>query len=131
MSIVTDHVTGLFRTEWATRFVDTCDIVARSQGALNTTTGEYTPTEVVHYSGACLARPMSPGSTEVGEEQIEQRDYLVVIPWDKVAVEIDDIVKMTSTFDGVLNGKELVVRNIRADTYNTARKLLCEDNQGG
>jgi hypothetical protein len=131
MSIVTDHVTGLFRTEWATRFVDTCDIVARSQGALNTTTGEYAPTEVSHYSGPCLARPMSPSSNEVGEEQIEQRDYLVVIPWDEVAVEIDDIVKMTSTFDGVLNGKELVVRNIRADTYNTARKLLCEDNQGG
>ena len=131
MSVVTDHVTGLFRTEWATKFVDTCEIFARTQGALNTTTGTYTPSEETHYSGPCLYRPLSPGSADVGEEQIEQRDGLLVIPWNADLVQIDDIVRMTSVYDGVLDGKEMVVRNIRVDTYNTARKLLLEDNQGG
>lgn len=130
MSIATGTL-AFFRTQWANRLVDTCTIVKRTAGALNTTTGVYAPTEATHYTGPCLVRPEGPSSIEAGEELVEMRGYLVVIPYTETAVVVDDIVKVDSTRDGVLDVKELVVRNVRADSYNTARKLDCEDNQGG
>lgn len=130
MSIATDTV-PLFRTQWSNRMVDTCTIVRRSPGALNTTTGVYTPTEATQYTGACLVRPQSPTSVSAGQELVEKRDYLIMVPYTVTAVAVDDIVKVDSTRDGVLDIKELVVRNVRTDSLNTVRKLDCEDNQGG
>lgn len=130
MSTASDLV-AFFRTEWSDRFVDTCVINRKSAGALNTTTGEYTPTDTPQYSGSCLVRPKDPYTAVIGEELVELRGYLVIIPYSEEDVAVDDVVTVTSTFDGVLDGKNLIVRNVRADTYNTARKLDCEDNQGG
>lgn len=129
MSIPTSLL-PFFRTQWATRFTATCVINRVGLGAINTTTGVYTPTNTPQYSGPCLVRPASPASVQIGEELVEQRNYLVVVPYDEEDVAVDDIVTVTSTNDGVLDGKTLVVRNVRADEYNTARKLDCEDNQG-
>lgn len=130
MSIASDTV-AYFRTEWADRLVDSCVFAPRVLGGLDTTTGVHPTSGTPTYSGPCLVRPQSAASVVAGEELIEQRGYLVVLPWDAVGVGIDDIGTVTSTFDGVLNTKQVVVRNVRADTYNTARKLDCEDNQGG
>lgn len=120
-----------FRTQWVGRRLDTCVVNRRSLGALNTGTGVYAPSDTPQYSGTCLVRPQSPGSVEVGGEQVELRRYLVILPHDEADVAVDDIVTVTSTRDLQLNGKQLVVRNVRTDTYNTTRKLDCEDNQGG
>lgn len=136
MSLATDTL-AFFRTHWADRMVDTCTIVNRVKGAVNTTTGVYVPTDTTLYTGACLVRPQSASATQAGEELVEQRGYLVVIPWNTTAVVVDGlgieevIVKVDSTRDLLLDVKELVVRNVRTDSYNTARKLDCEDNQGG
>jgi hypothetical protein len=129
MSIPTS-VLGFFRTEWASRFTDTCVVNRVTGRTLNTSTGVYTPTLAAHYSGGCVVRPQSPSSAEAGQELVEQRGYLVVLPYDEADVRPDDIVTVTSTTDTQLNGKQLVVRNVRTDTYNSARKLDCEDNQG-
>lgn len=129
MSVATDHLT-FFRSDWATRFVDTCTIGRVTGRTLNTSTGVYTPTVVSQYSGPCLVRPQAPASAQAGQELIEQRNYRVFLPYTVTAVKVDDVVTVTSIFDGVLNGKQLIVRNILADTYNTRRVLECEDNQG-
>ena len=120
-----------FRTQWAARLLDTCVINRPSLGALNTGTGVYTPTDTPQYSGTCLVRPQSPQSVQFGEELVEMRGYLVAVPHNEADVAVDDVVTVTSTRDLQLNGKRLVVRNVRTDTYNTVRKFDCEDNQGG
>lgn len=130
MSIPTDTL-SYFRGEWATRLTDSCVIRGSSGETLNTTTGELTPTWDTHYSGPCLVRPKSAMSVEAGELLVEQRGYLVVIPYDETDVGVDMEVVVTSNTDEQLDGKVLIVRNVRTDTYNTARKLDCEDNQGG
>lgn len=130
MSVATDTL-ALFRTQWADRLEDSCVIREITGTALNTTTGVITPTYTQRYSGSCLVRPQSPSSAQVGEQLTEQRGYLVVIPYSETAIGVDMEVVVTSTTDAKLNGKVLIVRNVRTDTYNTARKLDCEDNQGG
>lgn len=130
MSIPTSGL-GFFRTQWADRFTDSCVVREVTGESLNTTTGVMTPTYGTHYSGPCLVRPQSGTSVEAGELLVEQRGYLVVIPYDETDVGVDMEVVVTSLTDAQLNGKTLIVRNVRTDTYNTARKLDCEDNQGG
>ncbi len=129
MSVATDAL-AFFRTQWATRFTDTVLVREITGSSLNPSTGVITPTYTTRYSGPGLVRPQSPASVQVGEELVEQRGYLVVIPHGEIAIGVDMEVVVTSATDAKLNGKVLIVRNVRADTYNTARKLDAEDNQG-
>ena len=130
MSIATETV-PLFQAHWADRFTDTCTIIRTTGQTLNTTTGAYsagTPTTV--YSGACLVRPQAASSAQFGGEQVELRGYNVFVPYTVEGVLPDDVVTVTSTTDGELDGKTLIVHNVQSDTYNTRRLLECENNQG-
>ena len=129
MSIPTDTL-DFFRTQWAQRLVDTCTIKSVTGSSFNDTTGQTEPTYTSRYTGACLIRPGPPGAADYGDQLTETRRYTVFIPYDESAVSPGDLVDLTSTRDAHLNETEqLVVRNIRADTYNTVRKLECEENQ--
>jgi hypothetical protein len=100
---------------------------------LNETTGVLTPTYLSPhpYEGVCIWRPGLRVDEDAGEQQIEIRYGTLIVPYGTDDIEPDDLVDMTSTTDTDLDGKQLVVRNVTTDTYLTARKIFCEDNQGG
>lgn len=134
MSIASDHI-PFFRGEWSDRFIDTCVVKRVTGSSFNSTTGQTTPTYTTQYSGVCLVRPpmgIDRGeSAFFGEQTVEYRKYLIFIPYTADNPQVDDLVDITSTFDGILNGKQLTVRNVPTDSYNNRRVLECEDNQGG
>ena len=122
-----------FRGRWASRFTDTLTARRIVGFALNDTSGinEATYGDPPQYSGPGLVRPKGPASTQVGQEQIEERGYLVVLPYTANGVGIDDVITVDTSNDASLVGKELVVSNVQRDSYLTARKLDCTENQGG
>lgn len=130
MSVASSTI-GFFRMQWERRFVDSCVVKRQTGETFDPDTGQATPTYATQYSGPCLVRPGSPSDTVAGEQQVELRTYTVLVPHHVTTPQVDDLVDVTSTRDGVLNGKTLVVRNVSSDTYNTVRRLVCEDNQGG
>lgn len=98
---------------------------------LNTTTLALAPTYTTQYSGACLVRPQSESAVESGERQAEIRFYTVFVPYSEPDPLPDDLVDITSTNDTFLNGKQFVVRNVFGDTYETIRRLECEEIVNG
>lgn len=129
MSVASDTL-AYFRTEWAKRFVDSCIVKRETSASFSASTGVTTPTYTNQYSGSCLVRPMSATGASFGEQRTEARRYMVFIPYDENEPQVGDLVDVTSTRDGILNGKQLVVRNVGTDSYNTRRILDCEDEQG-
>lgn len=130
MSVASSTI-GFFRSQWAQRFVDSCVIKRQTGESFDADTGQTTSTYTNQYSGGCLWRPGIQLDDQFGEQQVELRFGTLYIPYDETDPEPDDLVDMTSTRDGVLDSKQLVVRNVSHDTYNTRRILYCEDNQGG
>lgn len=132
MTAVTDAV-AFFRSsgQWPSRMVDTCVVKRVTGSTFNDTTGVRTPTYTTQYSGACLVRPLQAGSVEFGQELVETRGYTVFVPYDETDPLPDDLVDVTSTFDGLLNGKQFVVRNIHGDTNLTVRRLTCQEVVSG
>ena len=130
MSEITDTL-PLWRARWLTRMVDSCVVKRITGNSFNDTTGVNTPTYTTQYSGECLVRPLAPGSAEFGQELVETRGYTVFIPYDEEDPLPDDLVDITSTSDGFLDGKQFVVRNIRGDTDVTVRRLICQEVVGG
>lgn len=126
MSIANDLAT-FFQDEWSNRMVDSCVVKRETSTSFSTTSGTYSPTYSTISSTACLIRPASAGDEQAGERQAELRMYSVYIPYTVTGVEPDDLVDVTSTNDGFINGKQFVVRNIPGDTYNHRRKLECEE----
>ena len=126
MSIPTSVAT-MFRTHWATRLVDTCTIQRQTSTAISAVTGIETPSYSSQYSGNCLVRPGTGTETDAGQEQKELRMFTVYIPYDETGILPGDVVTVTSTNDGMLNGATLTVRNVTFDTYDHVRELVCED----
>ena len=128
MSVASEHV-AFFRTAWASRFVDTCVIKRATGSTFNESTGQTEPTYTTQYTGVCLVRSRNQSDADFGAQLAEVRGYRVFIPYTETATEPGDLVDVTSTFDGRLDGNQLVVRNVRGDTYNTVRVVECEENQ--
>lgn len=116
-----------WQARWLTRMVDSCVVKRVTSTSFNDTTGVRTPTYTTQYSGVCLVRPLSPGSVEFGQELVETRGYTVFVPYTEEDPLPDDLVDITSTSDGFLDGKQFVVRNVPGDTHVTVRRLLCEE----
>ena len=127
MSIFTNTLTVL-RGRWAEEFTDTCLIKELTGQAFNSTTGVYVDSYSTSYSGPCAVRPAQATEAQAGQQQTEIRMYDVYVPYTTTALEPDLLVDVTSS-DGYLNGRQLVVRNIRGDSYNAVRQLECEDTQ--
>lgn len=130
MSVASDSL-AFFRTQWTERFVDTCTVKRLTGNSFNDSTGVYTPTYTTQYSGACLVRPLTPGEGQFGQELVDLRGYTVFVPHDEGDPLPDDLVDIVSTFDGFLNGKQFVVRNVAGDTYDTVRRLHCQEVVNG
>lgn len=130
MSIATDLL-AFFRTEWASRFTDSCIIKRVTGEGFNETTGVTTPTYTTNYSGPCLVRPLSASEAAFGQELLQIRGYTVHIPYSETDQLPGDLVDITSATDPFLTGKQFVVKNPPGDTYVTNRGLICEEVVSG
>lgn len=125
MSIFTDTL-GLLRNRWSEELVDSCVLKSVSGQVFSETTGTYIATYATSFSGACLVRPARPTSAQTGQQQAEIRMYEVYVPYTVTDAEPDYLVDVTST-DGYLSGRQLVVRNVKGDSYSVVRQLDCEE----
>lgn len=111
---------------------DTCDVVRRTAGTFNTTTGNYdAPAVTTLYSGACRVDSLSGAARiQVGEEAVIQSGYWVFLPVAATGPQPEDIVIIISSEDGNMVGRELVVKTNDAahspNSANAMRALLCE-----
>lgn len=124
---------AFFRTQWATRYTDSCVIKRHvaGPGVLNQTTGVYAPSYTTIYSGPCMVHRETPGATVAGQELVATHTYTLSIPYTEDDELPEDLVDVTSTTDTYLNGRQLVVKEIYGDSHITDRKLGCEDVSSG
>lgn len=135
MSIASDHVT-VFRSQWADRFVDTCDVRRlASRGAINTTTLVYdSESEPDIATGQpCAYRPSNttPQVTEFGQQGISRVDGTVHFAHDAPELEVEDTIVMVTSVDSPkIVGKLLRVTAVHFDTYQTHMWVDVELDQG-
>ena len=114
--------------------VDACTITRRTGlGAINETTGQYTPTSSTIYTGACRVKPRDNADrvAQYGQEVVSFWPYVVSVPISVSTVDLDDVVTITaSALDSSLVGLSLRVREVLSGTHLTARRLSCEVNAG-
>jgi hypothetical protein len=114
-----------FRTEWASRFVDTCSSTRVTGSSFNETTGQTEPTtEDILTDAPCLVRPATAREIDLGEARLQEVDYDLYLPYDTALLEAGDLVTVTS----VLDASVPVLRVLRgfADSYLTRRHYECE-----
>ena len=125
-----------FRTQWAARLVDTCWIKRPTGATHNVTTGvnEQTFDDVYGTTGtpaACLVRHKTGSAVDAGQQLTEVYDYTVYVPYTVTTVEPGDLIDVTTTRDGHLNGATVTVKEVFGDTYNHVRALGCEEQTNG
>lgn len=116
----------------AALMVDACTINAPDvPGALNETTGQYTPVAGAEkYTGQCRVKPNATQDHEAnaGERIILQRTFIVSVPMTVSTVWPNDVVRVTAcTLDPALVGARLRVVDVAKGSYLTARRLVCEE----
>lgn len=80
--------------------------------------------ETVIYTGVCRFKPTSgPRETTVGERVVTMRDTDLLLPHDAPDVERDDLVEATSTEDGLLDGRQFKVTDVRVASQQAFRRL--------
>ena len=128
MTIPSSAVTT-FRTQWASRFIDTVTFVrSTGRGTLNTTTGLYagaTTTEI--YSGDALVRPVkTTDQTDFGQQETSSIELDVFMPHDAGDFQPEDLGTIDAvTFDSDLNGKTMRVIEVGYDSYQTRTRVRC------
>ena len=135
MTIASDHV-AVFRGQWATRFVDTCDIRRlASRGAINDTTLVY-PSESepnIATGQPCLYRPgtTAPTVTEFGQQGISRIDGTIHFAHDAVELKVEDTITMVTSKDSPkVVGKIYRVTAVYFDSYQTHMWVDLELDQG-
>jgi len=128
---VASSTVAFFRSEWATRFVDTC-VVTRYDFTLptfNETSGETEYPTSNPYTGECLARPASASESEFGEDRRQEVDYDLHLPFATAELKERDEVVVTSTLDPDI--PTLTVLRGFTDSYLTHRhyetKVVTDD----
>lgn len=119
----------LFRSQWATRFADEVTIKEITGTSFNDTTGQTEPTYTNRYVGAYLWRDEGGRDIDYGEQEAEIRRGTLHVPYTVDGIAPGMVADLTSATDEDLDGLQVIVRQIRKDTYNTVRKLICEENQ--
>jgi hypothetical protein len=122
MSVASDFAATLARTEWATRFVDTCVIQRRDpdNDTFNETTGQTEEAFTQVYSGGCLVRPASASETDFGEDRRQEVDFDLFLPHDAAELEHGDQVTVSSGLDPII--PVLTVLRGFSDSYLTRQR---------
>lgn len=93
-------------------------------------TGTYVKTYVTVYDGIAQIKPaFSPAerSESAGQRETTFRFYEVIIPWDSVEIQIDDIWVTSTSDDARLVGKELTVGSVEYASNRTAYHVTVWD----
>ncbi|MFL6138804.1 MAG: DUF6093 family protein [Frankiaceae bacterium] len=121
--------------------VDKCVVKRQSGTEYDPSTRKNVPTYTTVYddpdeagAGAkcqVQAQTQRPRDLEAGERLVIEKAHVVKLPITALGVSVGDIVTMTAvdsvTGDPELVGRKLVVRDVLAKTYATARRLTCEE----
>ena len=120
MSLASSTV-SFFRSEWAVRFVDECEVTRYdiSSPTFNETTGLTEYPDSTPYQGICLLRPASASESDFGEDRRQEVDYDLFLPFDAADLEEGDVVVVTSTLDPDI--PTLTVLRGFQDSYLTRR----------
>lgn len=80
------------------------------------------------YEGQALVRPSPRDFRQIsaGGEAVTLLLYDVVIPADAETPRLGDVVTVTESFDSVLVGLQLVVRDVPTDEWLVNRRIVCE-----
>ncbi len=135
MTIASDHV-AVFRTQWAGRFGDTCDIKRlAARGEINDTTLVYDSESEPNIATAlsCLYRPApaAPTVTEFGQQGISKVDGSFHFAHDAVELQVEDTITLTTSVNSPkLVGKIYRVTAVFVDSYQTHMWVDVELDQG-
>lgn len=135
MTIASDHV-SVFRTQWASRFVDTCDIKRlAARGDINDTTLVYDAESEpdIATGQPCLFRPAdtTPVVTEFGQQGISRLEGEIHMAHDAAELQIEDTITLvTSVSSPKLVGKIYRVTAVHLDSYQTHMWADVELDQG-
>ena len=123
MSVATGVVPYL-RSQWATRFVDTCTVDRVTGTVFNDTTGQTEPTISEVYSGECVVRPAAAREADFGGARRQEGSYDLYLPYDSAELEEGDLVTVTAALDPLI--PVLTVARGFTDSYLTRRHYECE-----
>jgi hypothetical protein len=104
--------------------LDTCTIASQATTYVD---GSLTddPTVTI-YTGGCRVKPASDETLQIADGQFDAYAYTVTVPHDVDGVKPGDIITVTATTDGDLNGAVLVVTGVpRRSTFSILRRLAC------
>ncbi len=110
--------------------LDTCTVRRATGQALNETTGQYTPTYSVIYTGKCklqYAGRTSQGESEAGGREVITLGMFLHLPVTVTAVAVDDVATVDTSIDPAAVGRKLRVAQLAYKTFLTARRLQVED----
>lgn len=103
-------------------FRDACTITRYS---VTESAGELSESATQLYSGVCLVRPLRGADVEVAGQEMDIHMYRVLVPYDTDGIRPGDVVAITDSSDGDLDGSKLVVDDVRASSTSVARRLMC------
>lgn len=64
----------------------------------------------------------------IGAETRTTNRYVASIEWDAAEILVDDIVRVAASADPRMHGREVVVRDVLGDTFQSRRVVICEDD---
>lgn len=116
---------------------DTC-VIERRDGdpVLNQDTGELEQLWTAVYQGICrvrgrAARQADASETEWGEREVTLGRYIAILPWSTTQqVRREDRLRVLTSDDTWLIGRNLEVIAVQLSGTSTARRLLVEDKEG-
>lgn len=79
--------------------------------------------------GRIQARPVQSGSATSGDQLITVLGYVVAVPWSVDDVRPTDLVECYESVDPRNVGKVVTVLDVQSSTFETARRMACEDYQ--
>lgn len=103
-----------------------------TQAAFNPALGyEPSTAEAPFYDGPgrIQARPVQSGTQNPGEQAVTVLGYAVAVPWSVTEVRPTDIVECYASADPRNVGKVLTVADVQSSTFETARRMSCENYQ--
>jgi len=112
--------------------VDACSVRRVTGTSLNETTGAYTDTTVVVYSGKCRVQVRNAATAALplsGDREVVSFMLEVQTPMSAASFAVGDMVTITASVDSQLVGRIFRVREVFHKTHATQRRTLVQEEQ--
>lgn len=115
------------------RMADTCTAVVPgdlNDATFDPETGQYTTTDATLYTGKCRVKYQAWAATpEAGDTTVVVARFVVSLPMSAPLLPVDCDITITASQDSALVGSVFRVRESMKQTYATARRYVCEEQQ--